>query len=296
MRRPLSIFCKSYRTDLRRVQRLLQSVEKYNVDAIPVYISVPPQDLVVFQANVKSLNVFLISDLDIVSKNINIDLEKFNSLPGNVAQQIVKAEFWRLDQSENYVCVDSDAIFIRPFEEGSFLSESGIPYTVIDQGHDFLNECLRGSRQYVIENFFAESRKIKALFKRTGIDYSFGPFPVVWNREVWISFEENYLSPNKMSILSAISNYPVESHWYGEALLKYQAIKLIPRQSIFFVYHYGWQHVEHKKNGVTEADLALMYDGVIYQSAWEREMDWPTEGGNMASRLARRFRRIIGRA
>jgi len=281
---------------LRRVQRLLESVKKYNVDAIPVYVSVPPQDLALFQAHAKGLNVFLISDLDILSKNSNIDLEQFNSLPGNVAQQIVKAEFWRLDHSENYVCIDSDAIFIRPFRHGSFLSGSGIPYTVVDQGHDFLNDCLRSSRQYVIENFFAESRKIKALFNRNGIDYSFGPFPVVWNRAVWESLEQNYLSPNKMSILSAISNYPVESHWYGEAVLKYQAITLIPRQSIFFVYHYGWQHVAHKKNRITESDLALLYDGVIYQSAWEREMDWPTEGGGIASRLARRFRRAIGRA
>jgi hypothetical protein len=85
---------------LRRVQRLLESVKKYNVDAIPVYVSVPPQDLALFQAHAKGLNVFLISDLDILSKNSNIDLEQFNSLPGNVAQQIVK----QLYNEDRYYC------------------------------------------------------------------------------------------------------------------------------------------------------------------------------------------------
>jgi len=296
MSQPLSIFCKSYKTDLRRVNRLLQSIEKYNQEKIPVYISVPPADVALFQENLKDFEAFILSDLDVVSKNLNMNLDQFLSLPGNIAQQIVKSEFWRLDFSENYVCVDSDAIFIRPFRSGSYLSEFGTPYTVIDQGHEILNDSLRTTRQHVISNFFEESRKVKTIFNRNGIDYSFGPFPVVWNSAVWESLEEKFLSKNHLSILDAICKYPVESHWYGEALLKYNAIPLLPRQPIFYVYHYGWQYKEHKKRNITEADLALLYDGVIYQSAWEREMDWPSEGGNMASRLARRFRRAIGTA
>jgi hypothetical protein len=296
MARPLSIFCKSYKTDLRRVQRLLQSIEKYNEDEIPVYISVPSEDVVLFEEHLKGFNASVLSDLDVVSKNSNVNLDQFLSLPGNISQQIVKSEFWRLDYSENYVCIDSDAIFIRPFHSGSYLSELGTPYTVIDQGHEILNDSLRKSRQHVINNFFKESRKIKTTFDRNGIDYSFGPFPVVWSSAVWASLEKNFLFENQISILDAICQCPVESHWYGEALLKYNAIPVLPRQPIFYVYHYGWQYNEHKKHHITETDLALIYDGVIYQSAWEREMDWPSEGGNTASRLARRFRRAIGAA
>lgn len=296
MSRLLSIFCKSYKTDLRRVRRLLQSIEKYNEEKIPVYISVPAEDINLFQKHLRDFEVSILSDLDIISKNSNIKLDQFISLPGNIAQQIVKSEFWRLDHSENYVCVDSDAIFIRPFRSASYLSEIGYPYTVIDQGHEILNDSLRKKRQHVISNFFEESRKIKKIFNRNGIDYSFGPFPVVWNSAVWASLEKKFLVENNLSIVDAICQYPVESHWYGEALLKYNAIPLLPRQPIFYVYHYGWQYNQHKKHNITEADLALLYDGVIYQSAWEREMDWPSEGGDIASRLARRFRRAIGTA
>jgi len=295
MPEPLSIFCKSYRTDLRRVQRLLLSLEKHNESNIPVYVSVPPADLALFKSCIHQDNVSLLSDLDIITKNQSIRIEQYLSLPGHISQQIVKAEFWRLGYSENYICVDSDAVFIRPFSHQSYLSPSGIPYTVVDQGHSILNESLKKSRQHVITNFYRETKKIKVLFDRQGIDYSFGPFPVVWNKTVWKSLEENFLYEKDINILDAISRNPIESHWYGEALLKYQSIPLLPRQALFFVYHYGWQQNEHRQNNITETDLALLYDGVIYQSAWEREMDWPTEGGSMASRFARRFRRAIGR-
>ena len=274
----------------------MQSIKKYNDEKIPVFISVPPEDVALFKVNLKDFEVSILSDLDVVTKNPYLNLDKFRSLPGNIAQQIVKAEFWRLNYSENYVCVDSDAMFIRPFRTTSYLSEFGTPYTVIDEGHEILNESLRKSRQHVVTNFFKESRKVKSIFNRSGIDYSFGPFPVVWSYRVWESLEKNYLSENKISILDAICQCPVESHWYGEALLKYNAIAVLPRQAIFYVYHYRWQHSEHRRHNITEAELALIYDGIIYQSAWEREMDWPREGGNMASKLARRFRRAIGRA
>jgi hypothetical protein len=47
--------------------------------------------------------------------------------------------------------------------------------------------------------------------------------------------------------------------------------------------------------GMSNEQLAQIYSGVIYQSSWEREMDWPSEGGNKLSWLARRLRRKLGR-
>ena len=142
----LSIFCKSFRTDLRRVQRLLQSIKIYNIENIPIYLSVPSEDLKLFEENLNQFNVNLISDLDIISANKNIKPKKFFALAGHVSQQIIKAEFWRLGYSENYLCIDSDAVFIRPFTRNNYITEDSIPYTIIDQGHSILNECLRKSR------------------------------------------------------------------------------------------------------------------------------------------------------
>jgi len=93
----------------------------------------------------------------------------------------------------------------------------------------------------------------------------------------------------------AIAQAPIESRWYGEALLAWQAVPLQPCQALFKVYHYAWQYDQDRKNGVSEKQLSQLYCGAIYQSAWEREMDWPREGGNWASRLGRRLRRRLGR-
>ena len=45
---PLALYCKSYRTDVKRVVRLAQSIARYNSDQIPFYVSAPQSDLELF--------------------------------------------------------------------------------------------------------------------------------------------------------------------------------------------------------------------------------------------------------
>ena len=98
-----------------------------------------------------------------------------------------------------------------------------------------------------------------------------------------------------MNLVDAIVQAPIESRWYGEALLAYQAVPLLPCQALFKVYHYAWQFDRDQRLGITEGKLAKQYCGVIYQSAWERNLDWPKEGGDWLSRLGRRLRRRMGK-
>jgi hypothetical protein len=98
-----------------------------------------------------------------------------------------------------------------------------------------------------------------------------------------------------MSFADAIAQAPIESRWYGEALLAYQAVPLLPCQALFKVYHYAWQYDQDQWRGITKTQLATIYCGVIYQSAWERNMDWPHEGGSWLSLIGRRLRRRLGR-
>lgn len=98
-----------------------------------------------------------------------------------------------------------------------------------------------------------------------------------------------------MTLADAIEQAPIESRWYGEALLAYQAVALRPCQALFKVYHYAWQFDRDQRKGITQQQLAQLYCGVILQSAWERNMDWPREGGNWLSRTGRRLRRLLGR-
>jgi hypothetical protein len=293
--KPIVLYCKSYRTDLNRVIRLTQSIKYFNVDNIPFYISVPECDLDLFRKNICNQIANIISDDDIISASPNITQERVNRTPGNIAQQIVKSEFWRLNLSYTYLCVDSDSFFIRPFSATDFLSPDGTPYTMLDEGHELLNDAIQNKKINILLDFYKEAEQLQKIFGREGRHYSFGPFPVVWHRDVWQSLDTEFLKPQGLSFADAIEIAPIESRWYGESLLAYKRIKLLPCQPLFKVYHYAWQYDKDRRAGVSHNDLSKLYCGVIFQSSWERNIDWPSEGGNYLSKLGRKFKRYIGK-
>lgn len=293
--KPLVLYCKSYSNDLKRVIRLAESVQRFNVEKIPFYVSVPQAELPLYREHLRGLGVELLSDEEILQASPRIELEQVRKMPGSVSQQIIKSEFWRLGISDAYLCIDSDALFIRPFTSMEFISIDGIPYTVMDEGQSLLEDALRHKKGRILQDFHKEADQVQQLFSRAGRRYSFGPFPLVWHRAVWESLDVEYLQARGMSFADAILNAPIESRWYGEALLRYRAVPLLPCQQFFKVYHYAWQLDQDLRKSVTPEQLAQLYSGVIYQSSWEREMDWPEEGGPWLSRIGRSIRRVLGR-
>lgn len=291
----LVLYCKSYLTDLRRVVRLANSVRQFNTSGLSFFVSVPKVELPIFREHLEGLSVELLSDEDILLASPRINAEKVKLLPGSLSQQIVKSEFWRLGMSDAYLCLDSDSVFIRPFSLSDYVASDGTPYTVINEAHDLMELSLARGKYHVLENFERESRQVQDIFSRTGKAYSFGPMPMIWHRSVWQSLDEKLLRPRGMSFTDAIELAPLESRWYGETLMKYKAISLIPAEPLFKVYHYAWQLDQDKRSKVEIEQLARLYSGVIYQSSWERDMDWPSEGGNWLSRTGRRLRRSLGR-
>ncbi|MDO9198373.1 DUF6492 family protein [Rhodoferax sp.] len=289
------LYCKSYKTDVKRVVRLAESIATFNIQNISFFVSAPRSDLPLFKEYLNGRNVELIADEDIVKSSPRLDPQRLWQLPGSLSQQIIKSEFWRLGASTAYLCIDSDSLFIRPFQASEFITPEGIPYTMMDEGRDLLEDALLNKKPKVIHDFQIEAELIQRLFDRVGRRYSFGPFPLVWHRAVWESLDTEYLQPRGMNFVDAILQAPIESRWYGEALLRYQAVPLMPCQPLFKVYHYAWQLDRDLRSNIGSDQLAQLYSGVIYQSAWEREMDWPSEAGNWPSRVARRLRRSLGR-
>ncbi|MDI1244926.1 MAG: DUF6492 family protein, partial [Rhodoferax sp.] len=191
--KPLTLYCKSYHTDLKRVVRLAHSVRQYNTDNLPFYVSVPQADLALFQEHLAGLGVELLADEDIIQASPRITAEHMRSMPGSLSQQVVKSEFWRLGLSITYLCLDSDAAFIRPFGLADFLTSDGTPYTMMDECHDLIEDAIRHKRRRVVDAYIREADLVQQLFKRAGRRYSFGPFPLVWHRAVWESLDSRYL-------------------------------------------------------------------------------------------------------
>lgn len=293
--KPFVLYCKSYRTDLKRVVRLTHSIQKHNRDNIPFYVSVPQLDLALFEENLQGLKVKLLADESIIACNPDIDPVKLVGIAGSLSQQVVKSEFWRTGVSISYMCLDSDCIFIRPFYQHEFITADGTPYTIMDEARDLLYIVLAKKKTKVLEDFHRESLEVQQEFGRNGKHYNYGPNCPIWDRRVWASLANNYASPRGLSFLDLVLKSANEQRWYGEALLKYRAIALLPSQPFFKMYHYAWQQKFDRRLGIQEEQLKQLYCGVVYQSAWEREMDWPSEGGNWLSRIGRRLRRALHR-
>lgn len=257
------IYCKSYRNDLERLKVLSESIEKYNMDNIPFYVSCPKEDYEKFKLTLPSF-VNIILDDDIVKKNYNQNWH---------IQQIVKSQFWKFVDVKNYLCIDSDSYFIKPFYYNDFLVDDETPYTIIHQQKNLFQWTSRYSRELGFdpqESFNEIREKIgKGVFARKfKVNYDFGPNTVIWSRKVWECLEENYIKPNNLTFEELIMYAPSEFTWYGECLLSFKPIDLYPIEPLFLVFHYPLQLKQFYDMGYTQNDISKCYFGVTMTSNW----------------------------
>ena len=286
------LYCKSYPRDFLRLKRLLNSVERFNVDLLPFYISTPKADKALLIEVLGNKGYIWVADEDIVAANPRANFEKYQSMPGGLSQQIVKSEFWRLGISENYLCLDSDSLFIRDFYKADFLSEDGVPYTVLHQNKELFQIAANRGQDKVERELRAEAERVKELFGRVGPNFYCAPAPFIWSAKVWESLDTQFLQPKGISLWDLITPQYPETLIYGEALLKYHAIPVIAIEPLFRIYHYDWQYFLMKRLGETEAKVAKNYMGIIYQSAWESELNFGESQKTLPSRLLKRIKRF----
>lgn len=259
------LYCKTFARDLNRVINLLDSIEKFNMDNIPVYISIPKDQINYFAPILDRVN--LLFDEDVYTGNA----------PGWKQQQIVKASFWKSHIANNYVCLDSDSYFIRPFYKKDFMYDNITPYTVIHEQKELFSWSV--GRTSIIgfdpkTSFINDKQIIMNIFGRQGKYYDFGPVPTIWSSKVWRDLENNYLKPNNLTFEHAIEYCPSEFSWYGEALLEFKSIPIYPSEPLFKVFHYLPQYIEYKKQGITEEMIAQNYLGIVMQSNFNANLKY----------------------
>ena len=290
----LVLYCKSYRNDFLRLQRLLSSIEQYNDDQIPFYISTPVADKEMLEKILGEHGSYTwIADEDIVAANPKAVFEQYQAMPGGLSQAIVKSEFWRLKISENYLCLDSDCVFIRPFSKADFLTADGIPFTVLHQNKEFFQLANNRGQAKVTANLRAEAQRVQALFDRQGPEFYCAPAPFIWSAKVWESLDREYLIPKGITLWDLVTPQYPETLIYGEVLLKYQAIPLLAIEPLFRVYHYDWQYFMMKRLGETEETLKSNYLGVLYQSNWESHLNDGDHQKSLPSRILKSVKRFL---
>ena len=276
-----------------RLKRLLESINQYNVDRITFYISTPEdqyQDLkLVMGANT---DYQWVSDESIIASNPRVPAGIEKTRSGGLSQQAIKSEFWRLGLAENYVCLDSDCIFIKNFHRSDFLSLDGTPYTVIYQNKEFFQLATNRGKHRVESNLRKEGDGVKALFSRVGPNYYCPCPPFIWSAKVWQSLDSQYLQPRGLHFWDISSDEHPETLLYLEALLNYHMIPLYPIEQLFRIYYYDWQYYLLRRMGESEDKLKANYLGVIYQSNWDSGMDFGGSYKSLVSLILRRIKRF----
>ena len=259
-----ALYCKSYSNDLERVKKLASSIEKYNEDKLPFYVSVPEKDFTLFQnANIPMTELLVDEDIHQASGR------------GWIQQQIVKSNFWKLDLSENYLCLDSDSYFIKPFYQHDFIAYEDVPYTVMHEQKELFEWADRNLHFDPQEGFNIEKDDVMSLFNRQYKKrWDFGPSPTIWSKKVWKSLEDNYITPNGLTFEKLIDYCPSEFTWYGEALLAFRPFEILPVQPLFKVFHYPGQFVQAKEQGYTEELYTKNYYGIILQSNYGAPLEY----------------------
>ena len=283
------IYCKSYSKDLYRAIRLVKSVAKFNTDNIPFYISVPHNDLALFQEHLDSYSVILIADEEILDTSFRKLGRNSGDIvfkvPVHLMQQIIKAEFWRWGQCKNYLVIDSDSYFVRPFSINDFLQNDMAPYTVMHEGKDILQFAARSGMRNVIKEYIELRKEFQNVFNRSGRYFDFGPTPVIWSSMVWERLSRDYAEPRKTNIYEMICRYPCELLWYGEYLLHATPFPIIPVEPLFKVYHYKEQFEEGRQLGENDKVIAENFWGVVMQSNWDKSMDVLPDKPSIISRF-----------
>jgi len=234
-----------------------------------------------------------IADEDIVASNPEANFAKYQSMPGGLSQQIIKSEFWRLKFSENYLCLDSDCLFIRNFYKSDFLANDGVPYSVLHQNKELFQLATDRGYQKVERDLRIEAERVKAEFDRQGPNFYCAPAPFIWSAKVWQSLDQEYLKPKGINVWDFIDSDHPETLVYGEALLKFRAIPLIAVEPLFRAYYYDWQYYLMKRIGETREKLRQNYLGVIYQSTWESDLSFGKSQKSLFSQGLKKVKRFI---
>ena len=113
------MYLKTYSGDYDRASNLVDSFNKYNRDDIYLYISAPENELYLFKPFSRS-NIIVISDESFAKEYFAKMCHSGMDL-GYINQQICKLTFYKTAVTQNYLCLDSDAVFIRYFYISDFI-------------------------------------------------------------------------------------------------------------------------------------------------------------------------------
>jgi hypothetical protein len=269
----LALFCKSYRGDLERCARLVESIRKHNRDGLPCYLSVPARDREAFVQALGTEGIEFLADEDVMGGSV---AQTWTS------QQLVKLRFARLELARTIVWFDSDFAVIRDFDRHEFLAYDDVPYTLFaDFRRSLFQDSILGDpaddSQYarMLAGLERPFSIIRDTFERRGPLYFFGP-PVIWSTAV-VAALERWAVERGLGFEMLLSIAPFELNWYGEFLFAKQTIPVVPRIDPAFHFTRDWELQRFHERGFRISDLAARgFLAVNFASKWMADAGVPS--------------------
>lgn len=266
----LILYCKTFGRDFHRLKRLYESIQKYNKDNIPFFISAPGSEKELLQKLIGTEGYTFVADEDIWKFKYQMD--------GWRSQQIIKSSIWKVVDTENYICIDSDQFFIRDFYKSDFIHPSGTIYSLVHDNKEVQQyEKIFFGKNYRENGYVKAVKAYRDVFssQHTKI-WDYGPPPYHWSVKVWKHFEENYLEPNNLTFetfqLLMQQKYNIamrEAVTYGEYLMAAKPIDILPTSGVFKFYHWKEMYEFEQGNGLgLEENIKENYLGITLQSNW----------------------------
>lgn len=267
------MFCKTYRKDIERFKVLVDSFNKYNLEDIPLYVSIPEQDWELFK-DFSSENIKIIKDEDIPVNYFEED-KPCGFSKGYMNQQITKLGFWKLNKCNHYLCVDADVQFIRPFYVSDFMYDKNTPFADINHFRYNIADVKMSA-----EHYYIHINRIKKIRKAYGFTYQPNEryllsnigFPIL-STQILKSMEQEFLIPNHYEYKDLLKIAPVEFHWYSQWLLEKPGDMLIKTTHPFILFFRNKkEYDEYRINTWDIKEIKKYYVGIALNSNWSSDI------------------------
>lgn len=264
----IALLLKSYAADAAYARRLVDSFQEFNRDHLTLHVVVPRGDREAFEP-LAHAQVQVHAEEDVAAAHLVAE-PMHGMSAGYINQEIVKLSFWETGLAANYLCVDSDAVFLRPFGTSDFMRDAQTPYTVLVQDKELLAEP-----RYFREHWQGREKALRLIMETMGL-----ADPIirtchghqVFSSIVLRSFTDDFLAPRGWTYVDALRVAPYEFSWYCMWLQKSGVIPLHAIEPLVKVFHNEDEHLASILLGETPEDLARAYIAVVVNSNYSRHL------------------------
>lgn len=268
----LAFVNKSFNRDLKVSLRLYESYEKFVKPTPPFYVVMPEKEKSLFfkyfteakdKKQINHLPVFLTEQE--VFKRCGKDVyTKSMKMRGWQQQQVVKLCFGKLGIADNYLTIDSDTYFTRPFDT-NILFHNG-------QARTYAPSIIKknNKHQASTDKMFSEFTQINMFLTGKSEDYNnfilgFG----MWSSEMIKELDGFIYHKKQYNFADLINLVPLEMQWYGVFVYTHHLQKFFKLPELFSLI--GHNDIEHNKKRCIPTKGYPGHYGISYQESLDKK-------------------------